>query len=69
MKHGHVSGHKRERPPRRQWWAAAEEAACQAVEAHWAVPDRTEATVALVHEALAHEEATMALAGQPHEED
>ena len=36
MKHGHVTGHKRERKPATPWWAEDEERRIQEVEREWA---------------------------------
>lgn len=35
MKHGHVTGAKKERKPRKPWWADAEEATIRRIEAEW----------------------------------
>lgn len=35
MKHGHVTGTKKDRKPRKPWWAADEEATIRTIEAKW----------------------------------
>ena len=45
MKHGHVTGTKRERrPPAQPWYAAIEEEACQRIEATWQSQADTDTT-------------------------